>query len=188
MLLFLLVFVVRISLLFFFFHEEHEDIPLSWSFFGSSVFLVVKNPYDLRSQIRFGFLPEKRTLSVGCIVWTTNGCWPFPPNYFWTRLNSLSVSTSSFAQQNTPPLQANWQHDTKTPSFDASYRAWRNGTKVGQISSSFFINTVLKMKVLRCSRRPTHRLDQQHQAPFLTPFPAEETCFSSQLFWVSTTF
>ena len=173
MLLFLLVFVVRISLLFFFFHEEHEDIPLSWSFFGSSVFLVVKNPYDLRSQIRFGFLPEKRTLSVGCIVWTTNGCWPFPPNYFWTRLNSLSVSTSSFAQQNTPPLQANWQHDTKTPSFDASYRAWRNGTKVGQISSSFFINTVLKMKVLRCSRRPTHRLDQQHQAPFLTPFPAE---------------
>ena len=115
-----------------------------WSFFGSSIFLVVKNPYDLRSQIRFWVLSEKRTLTVGFIVWTANGCWPFPPNYFWTRLNSLSVSTSSFAQQNTPPLQANWQHDTKTPSFDASYRAWRNGTKVGQISSFFFYKHCFK--------------------------------------------
>ena len=31
-----------------------------WSFFGSSVFLVVKNPSDLRSQIRFWILPKKR--------------------------------------------------------------------------------------------------------------------------------
>ena len=30
-----------------------------WSFFGSSVFLVVKNPYDLRSKIRFWILPKK---------------------------------------------------------------------------------------------------------------------------------
>ena len=49
-----------------------------WSFFGSSIFLIVKNPYDLRSQIRFWVLPEKRTLTVGFIVWTANGCWPFP--------------------------------------------------------------------------------------------------------------
>ena len=172
MLLFLLVFVVRISL-FFFFHEEHEDIPLSWSFFWSSVFLVVKNPYDLRSQIRFGFLPEKRTLSVGCIVWTTNGCWTFPPNYFWTRPNSLSVSTSSFAQQNTPPLQANWQHDTKTPLL--MHHIGHDAMELRSVKFLlfFFINTLLKMQMLRCSRRPTHRLDQQHQAPFLTPFPAE---------------
>ena len=53
-----------------------------WSFFESSVFLVVKNPYDLRSQIRFWVLSEKRTLTVGFIVWTANGCWPFPRNYF----------------------------------------------------------------------------------------------------------
>ena len=46
-------------------HDPFSDLPF---------FLVVKNPYDLRSQIRFGVLPEKRTLSVGCIVWTTNGC------------------------------------------------------------------------------------------------------------------
>ena len=29
-----------------------------WSFIGSSVFLVVKNPYDMRSQIRFWIFPK----------------------------------------------------------------------------------------------------------------------------------
>ena len=33
-------------------------------FFKSSVFLVVKYPYDLRSQIRFWILPNKRTLAL----------------------------------------------------------------------------------------------------------------------------
>ena len=47
----LIVFAVRISLSFFFFFTR-----------GSSVFLVMKNPYDMRSQIRFLILPKKRTL------------------------------------------------------------------------------------------------------------------------------
>ena len=39
------------------------------SFFGSSFFfLVVKNPYDLRSEIRFWILPKKRTHSKGLIT------------------------------------------------------------------------------------------------------------------------
>ena len=44
-----------------------------WSFFGSSVFLVVKNPYDLTSQIRFCILPKKRTLRLltGGLSWGT---------------------------------------------------------------------------------------------------------------------
>ena len=101
-----------------------------WSFFGSSIFLVVKNPYDLRSQIRF----------LGSLWKTHPYCWfysldnkrvlTFPSRLF---LDSPQISVSfnvqdagrvlvskivlSFAQQNTPPLQANWQHVTKTPAF-----------------------------------------------------------------------
>ena len=40
-----------------------------WSFFGSPVFLVVKNPCDLSSQIRVWILPKKRTQSKGLILW-----------------------------------------------------------------------------------------------------------------------
>ena len=35
-----------------------------WSFFGSSVFLVVKNPCDLKSQIRFWILLKKHTICL----------------------------------------------------------------------------------------------------------------------------
>ena len=44
-----------------------------WSFFGSSVFLAVKNPYNLTSQIRFCILPKKRTLRLltGGLSWGT---------------------------------------------------------------------------------------------------------------------
>ena len=41
-----------------------------WYFLGSSVLLVVKNTYDLRSQIRFWILPKKRTLKLS----TNRGC------------------------------------------------------------------------------------------------------------------
>ena len=101
-----------------------------WSFFGSSIFLVVKNPYDLRSQNPF----------LGSLRKTHPYCWfyslyskrvlTFPSRLF---LDSPQISVSfnvqdagrvlnpktvlSFAQQNTPPLQANWQHVTKTPAF-----------------------------------------------------------------------
>ena len=78
MLLFLLVFAVRISLLFVFSHEEYEDMPLSrymilfriFRFFGS------EEPVWSEITIRFGFLPQKRTPTVAFIVWATNGCWP----------------------------------------------------------------------------------------------------------------
>ena len=44
-----------------------------WSFFGSSVFLVEKNQYNLTSQIRFCILPKKRTLRLltGGLSWGT---------------------------------------------------------------------------------------------------------------------
>ena len=76
MFLFLLVFAVKISLFVFFPRgvRGHAVVMVNDPFFGSSIFLVVKNPYDLRSQIRFWVLPEKRTLTVGFIVWTANGC------------------------------------------------------------------------------------------------------------------
>ena len=38
--------------------------------------------------------------------------------------------------------------------------------------------------MLRCSRRPTHRLDQQHQAPFLTPFPVFLFSIVLSFYWV----
>ena len=149
MLLFLLVFALRISLLFIFFPTRSTRTCRchgKWSFLGSSIFLVVKNPYDLRSQIRF----------LGSLRKTHPYCWfysldskrvlTFPSKLF---LDSPQISVSlnvqdvgrvlvpkivlSFAQQNTPPLRANLQHVTITPSFGASYRAWRNGTKVGQL-------------------------------------------------------
>ena len=37
----------------------HAVVMVNDPFFESSVFLVMKNPYDLRSQIRFCILPEK---------------------------------------------------------------------------------------------------------------------------------
>ena len=37
----------------------HAVVMVNDPFFGYSVFLVMKNPYDLRSQIRFWILPEK---------------------------------------------------------------------------------------------------------------------------------
>ena len=103
-----------------------------WSFLGSSIFLVVKNPYDLRSQIRF----------LGSLRKTHPYCWFYSLDNkrvltFPSRLvlDSPQISVSfnvqdagrvlvpkivlSFAQQNTPPLQANWQHVTKTPAFGA---------------------------------------------------------------------
>ena len=50
--------VVTFLLLFFFFHEEHGDMPLFMvndPFSDLPFCLVVKNPYNLRSQIRFEF-------------------------------------------------------------------------------------------------------------------------------------
>ena len=109
MLLFLLVFAVRISLLLFFFHEEYEDMPL-----------VVKNPYDLRSQIRF--LGSLRKTHPYCWFYSldSNRVLTFPSKLF---LDSPQISVSfnvqdagrvlvpktvlSFAQENTPPLEAN---------------------------------------------------------------------------------
>ena len=99
-----------------------------WSFFGSSGFLVVKNPYDLRSQIRFG----------GSLRKTHPCCWFYSldnkrvltfPSKLFLDSPQISVSfnvqdagrvlvpkiVSSFA----PPLRANWQHVTKSPSFGA---------------------------------------------------------------------
>ena len=56
-----------------------------WSFCGSSVFLVVKNPHDLRSQIRFWILPKKRRHPIcfreGCSVQSSL----LPPPYWKTR-------------------------------------------------------------------------------------------------------
>ena len=52
----------------------HAVVMVNDPFSDLPFFLVVKNPYELRSQIRFCVLPEKRTLTVGFIVWTTNGC------------------------------------------------------------------------------------------------------------------
>ena len=56
-----------------------------WSFCGSSVFLVVKNPHDLRSQIRFWILPKKRRRPIcfreGCSVQSSL----LPPPYWKTR-------------------------------------------------------------------------------------------------------
>ena len=52
---------------FFFFHLRSTrtcHCHSKRSFFGSSVFLVVKNPYDLTSQIRFCILQKKRTLRL----------------------------------------------------------------------------------------------------------------------------
>ena len=41
----------------------HETAPLNDPFFQIFLFLEVKNPYDLRSQIGFWISPKKRTLS-----------------------------------------------------------------------------------------------------------------------------
>ena len=58
---------------FFFFTRSTRTCPChsKWSFFGYFFFLVVKNPYDLRSQIRFWILPKKRTLRLltGGLSW-----------------------------------------------------------------------------------------------------------------------
>ena len=40
-------------------NDPFSDLPF---------FLVVKNPYDLRSEIRFWILPKKRTHSKGLIT------------------------------------------------------------------------------------------------------------------------
>ena len=118
----------------FFSHEEYEDMPLSWKkilfrtfhFFGSeeSVWSEITNPFlgslwKTHPYCWFYSLDSKRVLT-------------FPSKLF---LDSPQISVSfnvqdagrvlvpkivlSFAQQNTPPLQANWQHVTKTPSFGA---------------------------------------------------------------------
>ena len=51
--IFLLVFAARISVLVFpTRNAEHVFAMVNDPFFGFSVFLVVKNPYDLRSQVR----------------------------------------------------------------------------------------------------------------------------------------
>ena len=117
-------------------------------FFGSeeSVWSEITNPFlgSLRKThpyCWFYSLDSKRVLT-------------FPSRLF---LDSPQISVSfnvqdagrvlvpkivlSFAQQNTPPLQANWQHVTKTTSYGAWNRAWRSGTKVGQLFIFFFINT-----------------------------------------------
>ena len=152
-----------------------------WSFFGSSFFLVVKNPYVLRSQIRFWVLPEKRTLTVGFKVWTANGCWPFPRNYFELAPNLCQFQRPRCWESISPE---NSRSKIRLPCrlIDSTSRkllllVHKIGYDAMELKSVifdfFFINTVLKMQILRCSRRLTHRLDQQHQAPFLTPFPAE---------------
>ena len=71
-LLFLLVFAVGISLLFLFFSRGargHAFVMVNDPF-SDLPFLVVKNLYDLRSQIRFWILPKKRTLKLS----TNRGC------------------------------------------------------------------------------------------------------------------
>ena len=71
----------------FFFTRSTRTCPChsKWSFCGSSVFLVVKNPHDLRSQIRFWILPKKRRHPIcfreGCSVQSSL----LPPPYWKTR-------------------------------------------------------------------------------------------------------
>ena len=64
-----------LAVFFFFFTRSTRTCRChsKWSFCGSSVFLVVKNPHDLRSQIRFCILPKKRTLRLltGGLSWGT---------------------------------------------------------------------------------------------------------------------
>ena len=103
-----------------------------WSFLGSSILLVVKNLYDLRSQIRFRASLRKTHPYCWFYSLDNKRVLTFPSRLF---LDSPQISVSfnvqdagrvlvpkivlSFAQQNTPPLQANWQHVTKTPAFGA---------------------------------------------------------------------
>ena len=66
MLFYVLVFDARISLLFFFSRgaRGHAVVMVNDPFSDLPVFLVVKNPYDLRSQIHFWILtPKKHTLN-----------------------------------------------------------------------------------------------------------------------------
>ena len=74
-------------LFFFFFTRSTRTCRChsKWSFCGSSVFLVVKNLHDLRSQIRFWILPKKRRHPIcfreGCSVQSSL----LPPPYWKTR-------------------------------------------------------------------------------------------------------
>ena len=55
-----------------------------WSFFGSFVFSVLTNPYDLRSQILFRILPKKRNpgSTKGLFIWSRV---PEKPSYRVTQ-------------------------------------------------------------------------------------------------------
>ena len=84
---------------------------------------------------------------------------------------------SSFALQNTPALQANWQHVTKTTSFGALNRAWRNGTKVGQLFIFIFLNKC-RFKNANVALQPAaHTLSRPAPGAILDTFPCGVNVF-----------
>ena len=112
----------------FFCHEEHEDILLSWKIILFRIFRFFGSEESVWSEITNPFLGSPRKTHPYCWFYSLDSkrVLTFPSKLF---LDSPQISVSfnvqdagrvlnpktvlSFAQQNTPPLQANWQQWTQ---------------------------------------------------------------------------